>query len=120
MRCVEHDMSIPTCLLLSKLRTAGYTVFSGVPCSNFGDLFDQVAKASGMLAVPAANEGSAVALAAGATLSGQRAVVALQNSGLGNIINPITSLLMVNQIPVLLLLSVRGFHERYRVSSKRM
>ncbi|GLR91610.1 phosphonopyruvate decarboxylase [Bradyrhizobium iriomotense] len=58
--------------------------------------------------MPAANEGSAVALVAGAALSGQRGVVALQNSGLGNVINPLTSLLMVNKIPILLLLSVRG------------
>ncbi|WP_284275139.1 phosphonopyruvate decarboxylase [Bradyrhizobium iriomotense] len=101
-------MSIPTHVLLSKLRTAGYTFFSGVPCSIFGDLFGLVAESSGLLTVPAANEGSAVALVAGAALSGQRGVVALQNSGLGNVINPLTSLLMVNKIPILLLLSVRG------------
>ena len=101
-------MSIPTSILLSKLAAAGYSFFSGVPCSNFGDLFDRMAEAPEFLNVPAANEGSAVALAAGATLSGQRGVVALQNSGLGNIINPLTSLLMVNEIPMLFLLSVRG------------
>ncbi|MFB6464045.1 phosphonopyruvate decarboxylase [Bradyrhizobium tunisiense] len=101
-------MPVPTSVLLSKLRAAGYTVFSGVPCSIFGDLFDQVAEDPAFLKVPAANEGSAVALAAGAVLSGHRAVVAFQNSGLGNIINPLTSLLMVNEIPVLLFLSVRG------------
>jgi phosphonopyruvate decarboxylase len=101
-------MSIPTSMLLSKLAAAGYAFFSGVPCSNFGDLFDRVADTPIFLNVPAANEGSAVALAAGAVLSGRRSVVALQNSGLGNIINPLTSLLMVNEIPLLLLLSVRG------------
>jgi phosphonopyruvate decarboxylase len=104
-------MSIPTSILLSKLSAAGYSFFSGVPCSNFGDLFDRMAEAPEFLNVPAANEGSAVALAAGATLSGQRGVVALQNSGLGNIINPLTSLLMVNEIPMLFLLSVRGHPE---------
>ncbi|MGY8663883.1 phosphonopyruvate decarboxylase [Bradyrhizobium sp. UFLA05-109] len=101
-------MSIPTRVLLSKIRAAGYSIFTGVPCSIFGDLFDQVADFPGFLTVPAANEGSAIALAAGAVLSGHRGVVALQNSGLGNIINPLTSLLMVNKIPLLLLLSVRG------------
>ncbi|WP_407185249.1 phosphonopyruvate decarboxylase [Bradyrhizobium centrosematis] len=101
-------MPIQTNVLLSKLRTAGYTLFSGVPCSYFADLFDEAARQPGFLAIPAANEGSAVALAAGAVLSGRRAVVALQNSGFGNIINPLTSFLMVSEIPVLLLLSVRG------------
>jgi phosphonopyruvate decarboxylase len=104
----SKEMSVPTSMLLSKLTAAGYAFFSGVPCSNFGDLFDRVADAPAFLNVPAANEGSAVALAAGAVLSGRRSVVALQNSGLGNIINPLTSLLMVNEIPLLLLISVRG------------
>jgi len=101
-------MPIQTNVLLSKLRTAGYSLFSGVPCSHFADLFDEAARQRGFVVIPAANEGSAVALAAGAVLSGRRAVVALQNSGFGNIINPLTSLLMVSEIPVLLLLSVRG------------
>src|SRR5207245_8761069 len=69
-------MLIQTNVLLSKLRTAGYSLFSGVPCSHFADLFDEAAREPGFLAIPAANEGSAVALAAGAVLSGRRAVVA--------------------------------------------
>ncbi|MGJ5180255.1 phosphonopyruvate decarboxylase [Bradyrhizobium oligotrophicum] len=101
-------MSVPTSVLLSRLSAAGYTFFSGVPCSHFADLFERAAESSALTDVPAANEGSAVALAAGAALSGQRAVVALQNSGLGHVVNPLTSLLMVNRIPVLLLISVRG------------
>ncbi|WP_247494215.1 thiamine pyrophosphate-binding protein [Bradyrhizobium sp. 164] len=101
-------MPIQTNVLLSKLRTAGYSLFSGVLCSHFAALFDEAARQPGLLAIPAANEGSAVAFAAGAVLSGRRAVVALQNSGFGNIINPLTSLLMDSEIPVLLLLSVRG------------
>jgi len=101
-------MTIPTSVFLSKLNAAGYAFFSGVPCSNFGDLFDRVAEAPEFVTVPAANEGSALSIAAGAVLSGRKSLVALQNSGLGNIINPLTSLLMVNEIPVLLLISVRG------------
>ncbi|NPU66310.1 phosphonopyruvate decarboxylase [Bradyrhizobium sp. 83012] len=100
-------MSVPTNVLLSRLSAAGYTFFSGVPCSHFADLFERATE-SALTDVAAANEGSAVALAAGAALSGQRAVVALQNSGLGHVVNPLTSLLMVNRIPVLLLISVRG------------
>ncbi|MGJ4905016.1 phosphonopyruvate decarboxylase [Bradyrhizobium sp. HKCCYLS2058] len=101
-------MSVPTSVLLSRLSAARYTFFSGVPCSHFADLFERATESSALTDVPAANEGSAVALAAGAALSGQRAVVALQNSGLGHVVNPLTSLLMVNRIPVLLLISVRG------------
>jgi len=58
-----------------------------------------------------ANEGNAVALAAGHYLAtGNIGVVYLQNSGLGNIINPIVSLMdkEVYNIPVLFIIGWRG------------
>ena len=58
--------------------------------------------------ITAANEGDAIAIAAGAYLGGQYPVVMLQNSGLGNAVNPITSLLQTFRIPVLILITLRG------------
>lgn len=58
-----------------------------------------------------ANEGNAIALAAGSYLSTQKpALVYMQNSGIGNAINPLVSLMdeMVYQIPVLLMIGWRG------------
>ncbi|GAA0366843.1 phosphonopyruvate decarboxylase [Bowmanella denitrificans] len=58
-----------------------------------------------------ANEGNAVAMAAGHYLgSGKAAVVYMQNSGLGNAINPLTSLAdpQVYGIPMLLIIGWRG------------
>lgn len=57
------------------------------------------------------NEGNAVALAAGYHLAtGKTAMVYLQNSGLGNIVNPIMSLCVpsVYSVPVLLMIGWRG------------
>lgn len=104
-------MTLSTTTLLDLLKQQNYRFFSGVPCSNFADLFEQVSRDQDMTSVPAANEGSALAFAVGAALAGRRSVVALQNSGLGNIINPLTSLVQVNCIPTLLLVSVRGHVE---------
>jgi len=59
----------------------------------------------------AANEGNALALAAGHYLaSGKPGLVYMQNSGLGNAVNPLVSLAdpMVYSIPVLLLIGWRG------------
>ncbi|MFO7951367.1 MAG: phosphonopyruvate decarboxylase [Bacillota bacterium] len=59
----------------------------------------------------AANEGNAAALAAGHYLStGKTGLVYMQNSGLGNAINPLVSLadMMVYGIPMLLLIGWRG------------
>jgi len=61
--------------------------------------------------IVAANEGNAVALAAGNYLSsGKPGLVYMQNSGLGNAINPLASLadMMVYGIPMLLLIGWRG------------
>ena len=61
--------------------------------------------------LPAPNEGSAVALAAGHYLAtGRPAVVYMQNSGLGNAVNPLVSLAdpEVYAIPMLLIIGWRG------------
>jgi phosphonopyruvate decarboxylase len=104
-------MTFSTTTLLGLLKQQKYEFFSGVPCSNFADLFQQVALDGDITSVPAASEGSALSFAVGAALAGRRSVVALQNSGLGNIINPLTSLVQINCIPTLLLISVRGHIE---------
>lgn len=61
--------------------------------------------------LPAANEGGALALAAGSWIgTGRVPVVYLQNSGIGNLVNPLMSLVHpeVYGIPVLLLIGWRG------------
>ena len=58
--------------------------------------------------VGAASEGEAVAIAAGAWLAGRRTAVMCQNSGLGNTVNPLTSLNHPFRIPTLLIVTWRG------------
>jgi phosphonopyruvate decarboxylase len=58
--------------------------------------------------VAAANEGDGIAIAAGAALGGIPGVVMMQNSGLGNAINPLTSLTYTFRLPVLLIVTLRG------------
>jgi sulfopyruvate decarboxylase subunit alpha len=56
----------------------------------------------------ATREEEAFGIAAGLYLGGQLPTVLLQSSGLGNSLNAITSLLMPYQIPVLMVVSMRG------------
>lgn len=56
----------------------------------------------------ATREEEAFGIAAGLYLGGSRPTVMLQSSGLGNSINALTSLLVPYQIPVLILISMRG------------
>lgn len=56
----------------------------------------------------ATREEEAFGIAAGLYLGGARPTVMLQSSGLGNSLNAITSLLLPYQIPMLIVISLRG------------
>ena len=86
----------------------GFCFYSGVPCSYLKPLINFVIAHKDLTYVTSVNEGDAVALCSGATVAGTRAVVMLQNSGLGNAVNPLTSLNYIFRIPVLLIVSLRG------------
>jgi phosphonopyruvate decarboxylase len=93
---------------VNQAREMGFRFFTGVPCSYVKPLINYTLDAPGMEYVGAANEGDAVAVAAGAELAGQRAVVLFQNSGFGNAVNPLTSLNATFRIPALLITTWRG------------
>ncbi|XP_074617354.1 phosphonopyruvate decarboxylase-like isoform X1 [Acropora palmata] len=94
------------------LRMHGMDFFCGVPDSLLKDFCAYVtAVAPKSHHVITSNEGQAIALAAGYHMAtGRAGVVYLQNSGLGNIVNPVMSLAVPNvySIPMLLLLGWRG------------
>jgi sulfopyruvate decarboxylase subunit alpha len=62
----------------------------------------------GVRLILATREEEAFGIAAGLHLGGRKATVLLQSSGLGNSLNAITSLLLPYQIPVLMVVSMRG------------
>ncbi|WP_158692681.1 thiamine pyrophosphate-binding protein [Streptomyces roseochromogenus] len=57
-----------------------------------------------------AREDNAVGEAAGAALCGAKPVVLMQNSGFGNSVNALASLVAPYRIPMLLIVSMRGTH----------
>ena len=97
---------------IEKLRAGGVEFFAGVPDSLLKNLCayitDNVARANNIIA---ANEGGAVALAAGYHLAtGKTGCVYMQNSGEGNAVNPLLSLMDadVYKMPLLLVIGWRG------------
>ena len=89
-------------------KLAGFSLYTGVPCSYVKPFINFVIDAPDLTYIGATNEGDAVAIATGAELGGKRAVVMMQNSGLGNAVSPLTSLNAVFRIPVLLIVTLRG------------
>ncbi|NLK22334.1 MAG: phosphonopyruvate decarboxylase [Epulopiscium sp.] len=95
------------------LKVLKSSFFAGVPDSQLKPLCDYLMNTYGISKnhIIAMNEGNAVALAAGYHLStGKIPCVYLQNSGLGNIINPVASLLndKVYGIPCVFVIGWRG------------
>lgn len=97
---------------IEKLRENGIDCFAGVPDSLLKNVCAYITDhCDARHNIIAANEGAAVGIAAGHYLAtGQPACVYMQNSGEGNIINPLASLTdpEVYNIPVLLLIGWRG------------
>jgi phosphonopyruvate decarboxylase len=89
-------------------------LFVGVPDSLLKKFISEIDKTNKKHII-ATNEGQAVAIAFGAMLAGQKPCVYLQNSGLGNIINPLTSLCIPSKIFPLLVIGHRHTLPQHRV-----
>ncbi len=94
--------------LFAALAASGIRSFAGVPCSILDHLTSAAEASDELDYLRASVEGEAVASAAGAWLAGRQAACLLQNSGLGNAVNPLASLAIPYRIPVLLVVSWRG------------
>jgi phosphonopyruvate decarboxylase len=86
----------------------GVTLVSGVPCSYLTPVINQAISDPGVRYLAATQEGEAAAIVAGAWLGGGLGCAIGQNSGLGNMVNPLTSLLHPAFIPALLMVTWRG------------
>src|ERR1700740_397582 len=78
-----------------------------VPDAGHSQLIDRVLGAPAMRAVPLTTEEEGVALLAGAWAGGQRGVLLMQSSGVGNCINML-SLTQIFRFPFLTLVTMRG------------
>lgn len=99
-------------LFYDELNSRGIEFFTGVPDSLLKSLCAYIAdNTPAERNIIAANEGGAIGLAAGYHLAtGKIPVVYMQNSGLGNTVNPLLSLTdkLVYNMPVLLVIGWRG------------
>jgi sulfopyruvate decarboxylase alpha subunit len=78
-----------------------------VPDAGHSQLIDRVLGAPSMRAVPLTTEEEGVALLAGAWTGGQRGVLLMQSSGVGNCVNML-SLTQIFRFPFLTLVTMRG------------
>ena len=98
-------------MVFDTLKKHGITFFTGVPDSYLNGFCNYALANCGNRNVIAANEGNAVGIAAGHYFASREIpLVYMQNSGMGNTINPLASLVekRVYAVPMLLLIGWRG------------
>ena len=91
------------------LKARGLNFFSGVPDSTFGNAYNFMVNDPEVRYVPAVREDAALGVASAAYFSGKLGGVMMQNSGIGNIINTLTSFSLMYKIPALLVVGWRGY-----------
>ena len=101
-------MTVAAAGFIDACASRGYDFFSGVPCSFVRALINGVILSPRLTYVGAASEGEALGIAAGAWIAGRKTVTMCQNSGFGNMVNPLTSLNRPFAIPTLLITTWRG------------
>lgn len=99
--------------VVQKIIEKNFGIWSGVPCSILGDFINYTSQSKNLNYISASNEGESIAINSGLYLGNNKGIAVFQNSGLGNAINPLTSLVAINNIHAPLVMSLRGNHFDY-------
>jgi len=94
------------------LKSKGVGFFAGVPCSILKDILNWAVKDREIFYIGAPREDAALGIASAAYLCGEMGGIMIQNSGLGNIVNPLTSFNLIYKIPVFMVITWRGYHSQ--------
>jgi sulfopyruvate decarboxylase subunit alpha len=98
----------PSLAVYCGLKRAGIDFAASVPCINLQQLLHQIEDDHEIIHIPVTREEEGVGLCAGAWMGGRKPALIMQNSGLGNSINALSSLDFLYDIPLLMIISHRG------------
>lgn len=97
-----------TDVIYNGLKKAGINFIVSVPCANLKKLLELIDKDKDIRHVPVTREEEGFGICAGAYMGGMKPAILMQNSGLGNSINVLTSLMKLYNFPILMIISHRG------------
>jgi sulfopyruvate decarboxylase subunit alpha len=90
------------------LKRAGVSIVCYLPDSLFKELYPALDADPDIRTIPVTNEGEGAAICGGVFLSGKRAVLIMENSGLRAAVEPLARMGLGAGIPVVMLMSYRG------------
>ena len=94
--------------LYETIKNSGIDLILSLPCILLKSLLEIIDEKNEIQHIPVTREEEGVGIAAGAYLGGRKPAILMQNSGLGNSVNAIKSLLQLYKIPVIFIMSHRG------------
>ena len=94
--------------LYESIKYSNIDLILSVPCKMLEGLINLINLKDEIRHIPITREEEGIGIAAGAFLGGRNPAILMQNSGIGNSINAIKSLLEIYEISVVLFMSHRG------------
>jgi sulfopyruvate decarboxylase subunit alpha len=94
--------------LYQTIKNSGIDLILSLPCVMIKNLLTLIDEKKEIPNIPITREEEGVGIAAGAYLGGRTPALLIQNSGIGNSINAIKSLLQLYKIPIIFIMSHRG------------
>ncbi|MFX1363372.1 MAG: sulfopyruvate decarboxylase subunit alpha [Promethearchaeota archaeon] len=94
--------------LYEEIKKSGIDLILSLPCILLKGLLILIDEKEEIQHIPLTREEEGIGIAAGAYLGGKIPVLLMQNSGLGNSVNAIKSLLELYRIPIIFIISHRG------------
>ena len=94
--------------LYEEIKKSGIDLILSLPCILLKGLLELIDEKNEIQHIPITREEEGVGIAAGAYLGGKTPAILMQNSGLGNSINAIKSLIQLYKIPIIFIMSHRG------------
>ncbi|MCC7553431.1 MAG: sulfopyruvate decarboxylase subunit alpha [Methanobacteriaceae archaeon] len=90
------------------IKKAGINFIVSLPCINLNKLLTLVDEDKKITHMPVTREEEGIGICAGAYLAGKKVAILMQNSGLGNSVNGLTSLTELYKFPLVMIISHRG------------
>ncbi len=97
-----------TDVIYNGIKDAGINFIVSVPCANLKKLLEIIYEDEEIKHVPETREEEGFGICAGAYMGGLKPAILMQNSGLGNSVNVLTSLMKLYNFPILMIISHRG------------
>jgi sulfopyruvate decarboxylase alpha subunit len=106
--------------IIGILKKYGYNFSTILPCGKVKYLYNAILHDSSFTVVEINREEEGFGICAGAYFAGKKPFMLIQSTGLSNSFNAIFSLILTYQIPLLVLVSYRGYYDEKVMAQKML